>query len=262
MVGKKDPSTKIKVAAVDFRQEAGPKTIEALYNEASNFAATNNTFEKFEKAVKDKGLNMRNAQRLSASDNTLPGLKTAREVVRWAFNDDNAKGAVSNVFDIEGTYVVATIKNKVEKGFVPLEVMKEGIKPLVLREKKAEFLMKKVNNQFAKLKDVNTLIKEFPNIKIDTVDVSFASANIPNHGREAKVTGQIFAAKTGQVVGPIDGEQGVYVFILDQIKDAAAITDYSNQKKQMAQYFQGRAGMLSNMLQEKAEIKDNRLTFY
>ncbi len=262
VVGKKDPSTKIKVAAVDFRQEAGPKTIEALYNEASNFAATNNTFEKFEKAVKDKGLNMRNAQRLSASDNTLPGLKTAREVVRWAFNDDNAKGAVSNVFDIEGTYVVATIKNKVEKGFVPLEVMKEGIKPLVLREKKAEFLMKKVNNQFAKLKDVNTLIKEFPNIKIDTVDVSFASANIPNHGREAKVTGQIFAAKTGQVVGPIDGEQGVYVFILDQIKDAAAITDYSNQKKQMAQYFQGRAGMLSNMLQEKAEIKDNRLTFY
>jgi len=262
IVGKKDPSAKIKVASVDFRMEAGSKTIEALYNEASTFASTNNTLEKMEKAVKDKGLNLRNADRLNESDNTIPGLKTAREIVRWSFNEETEKGTVSNVFDIEGTYVVAALKNKVEKGFVPLDVLKDPIKPLVLREKKAEFLMKKVNNQFAKLKDVNALIQEFPKIKIDTVDVSFTSANIPNYGHEAKLTGQIFSAKKGQVTGPVQGEQGVYVFILDQIKDAPVTVDYENQKKQMALYFQGRAGMFSNILQEKADIKDNRLTFY
>ena len=262
IAGKKDPSAKIKVASVDFRMEAGSKTIEALYNEASTFASTNNTLEKMEKAVKDKGLNLRNADRLNESDNTIPGLKTAREIVRWSFNEETEKGTVSNVFDIEGTYVVAALKNKVEKGFVPLDVLKDPIKPLVLREKKAEFLMKKVNNQFAKLKDVNALIQEFPKIKIDTVDVSFTSANIPNYGHEAKLTGQIFSAKKGQVTGPVQGEQGVYVFILDQIKDAPVTVDYENQKKQMALYFQGRAGMFSNILQEKADIKDNRLTFY
>lgn len=262
IVGKKDPSTKIKVATVDFGMEPGSKTIEALYNEASTFASANNTIEKLEKAAKDKGLNIRNADRLSAEDNTIPGLKTAREVVRWSFNEDTEKGTVSNVFDVEGTYVVAALKNKVEKGFVPLDVLKEPIKPLVVREKKAEFLMKKVNNQFAKLKDVNTLIKEFPNIKIDTIDVSFASANIPNYGHEAKLTGQIFSAKKGQVTGPVKGDQGVYVFILDQVKEAPATTDFENQKKQMALYFQSRAGMLTNILQEKAEIKDNRLMFY
>ena len=262
IAGKKDPSAKIKVASVDFRMEAGSKTIEALYNEASTFASTNNTLEKMEKAVKDKGLNLRNADRLNESDNTIPGLKTAREIVRWSFNEETEKGTVSNVFDIEGTYVVAALKNKVEKGFVPLDVLKDPIKPLVLREKKAEFLMKKVNNQFAKLKDVNALIQEFPKIKIDTVDVSFTSANIPNYGHEAKLTGQIFSAKKGQVTGPVQGEQGVYVFILDQIKDAPVTVDYENQKKQMALYFQGRSGMFSNILQEKADIEDNRLTFY
>ncbi len=262
IAGKKDPSAKIKVASVDFRMEAGSKTIEALYNEASTFASTNNTLEKMEKAVKDKGLNLRNADRLNESDNTIPGLKTAREIVRWSFNSETEKGSVSNVFDIEGTYVVAALKNKVEKGFVPLDVLKDPIKPLVLREKKAEFLMKKVNNQFAKLKDVNALIQEFPKIKIDTVDVSFTSANIPNYGHEAKLTGQIFSAKKGQVTGPVQGEQGVYVFILDQIKDAPVTVDYENQKKQMALYFQGRSGMFSNILQEKADIEDNRLTFY
>jgi len=262
VVGKKDPSVKIKVASVDFIMEPGSQTIEALYNEASNFASTNNTLEKFDKAVKDKGLNMRNADRLTEDDNTLPGLKVAREIVRWSFGKDTEKGMVSNVFDIEGTYVVAALKNKVEKGIVPLEVLKDAIKPMVIREKKAEFLIKKVNNQFAKLKDVNTLIKEFPGIKIDTVDVSFTSANIPNYGHEAKLTGQIFAAKKGQLTGPIQGDQGVYVFILDQMKEAPATTDYTNQKKQMELYFQGRAGMLSNILQEKAEITDNRLMFY
>lgn len=262
VLGKKDPSTKIRVASVDFTMEPGSKTIESFYNEASNFAASNNTLEKFEKAVKDKSLNLRTADRLSQNDNTIPGLKTAREIVRWSFNEETEKGAVSNVFDIEGIYVVAALKNKVEKGFVPLDVLKDPIKPLVIREKKAEFLMKKVNNQFAKLKDVNALIQEFPNIKIDTVDVSFTSSNIPNYGHEAKLTGQIFAAKKGQLTGPVQGEQGVYVFILDQMKEAPATTDFNNQKKQMELYFQGRAGMLSNILQEKADIKDNRLIFY
>jgi len=262
ITGKKDPSTKVKVASVDFRMEPGTKTIEALYNEASNFAAANTTIDKFEKTVKDKGLNLRNADRLNTTDNTIPGLKTAREVVRWAFNEETEKGAVSNVFDIEGTYVVATLKNKVEIGYVPLEVLKDPIKPLVIREKKAELLMKQVSDQLAKVKDVNALVQQFPNTKVDTSDVSFTSANIPNYGHEAKLTGKIFAAKKGEVSGPVQGDQGVFVFVLDQMKDAPATTDFENQKRQMAQYFQGRAGMLSNILQEKAEIKDHRLLFY
>lgn len=262
IVGKKDPSTKIRVASVDFAMEPGNKTIEAFYNDASNFSASNNTLEKFEKAVKDKGLNMRSAPSLSADDNTIPGLKTAREIVRWSFNEETDKGAVSNVFDIEGIYVVAALKNKVDKGIIPLEVLKDQIKPLVIREKKAEILLKKANDQLAKAKDLNALVQIFPNTRIDTVDVSFASANIPNYGHEAKVTGQIFAAKKGVVTGPVQGEQGIYSFILDNMKEPPATTDFETQKRQMAMYFQSRAGMISNILQDKAEIKDNRLIFY
>jgi peptidyl-prolyl cis-trans isomerase D len=260
IVGKKDPSTKVKVASVDFAMEPGAKTIEAFYNDASNFASTNNTLDKFEKAGKDKGL--RNADKLSESDNTIPGLKAAREIIRWAFNKDTEKGTVSNVFDIEGTYVVAALKTSIEKGYIPLEVLKDPIKPLVIREKKAELLLAKVNDGLAKTKDLNALVLQFAGAKVDTVDVSFASANIPNYGHEAKVTGTIFAAKKGVVAGPVQGEQGVYVFVLDQMKDAPATTDYTNQKRQMQMYFQSRAGMLSNILQEKADIKDNRLVFY
>lgn len=260
ITGKKDPSIKIKVASVDFAMEPGTKTIEDFYNEASTFASTNNTLEKFEKAGKDKGL--RNADKLSENDNTIPGLKAAREVVRWSFNKETKKGAVSNVFDVDGIYVVAALKDKVEKGFIPLELLKDQIKPLVIREKKAEYLIGKVNAGLAKSKDLNTIVQQFPGTRIDTVDVSFSSANIPNYGHEAKLTGNIFSATKGVVAGPVQGEQGVYVFVLDQLKEAPATTDYTNQKKQMAMYFQGRAGMVSNILQEKADIQDNRLMFY
>jgi len=260
IVGKKDPSTKIKVAIIDFAMEPGTATIEAKYNEASNFASTNNSLEKFEKAAKN--LDMRTAPKLSENDNTIPGLKAAREIVRWAFNSETDQGAVSNVFDIEGTYVVAALKNKIEKGFMPLDALKNDIKPLVIREKKAEMLLVKVNEQLAKTKDLNAVVQAFPGTKIDTADVSFTSANIPGYGHEAKLTGDIFAAKKGVVTGPVQGEQGVYVFILDNIKEAPATTDFANQKRQMEMYFQGRTGMLSNILEDKADIKDHRLMFY
>ena len=262
VVGKKDPSLKIRVASIDFRMEPGTRTIENFYNEASAFAAANNTLEKFEKAAKDKGLNMRSAESVNESDNTLPGLKTAREIVRWAFNKDNDKGAVSNVFDNEGIYVVAAIKNKIEKGIIPLDVLKDPIKSLVLREKKAEFIINKVNSALAKQKDFAAIIQQFPQVKIDTADVSFASSNIPNYGREPKLTGQIFAFKPGQLSAPVQGDQGVYVFILDELKPAAETKDFENQKRQMAMMFQNRTSSVSNILQQKAEIKDNRLLFY
>lgn len=262
IAGKKDPSVKIKVASVDFAMEPGSKTIEAFYNEASTFSSTNNTIEKFEKAVKEKGLNLRSDPNVTETNNTIPGLKIAREIVRWSFNEETEKGAVSNVFDIEGIYVVAALKNKIEKGYLPLETVKEQIKPQVYREKKAENLIKKVSDQFAKGKDINALVQVFPGTRVDTADVSFASANIPNYGHEAKLTGYIFAAQKGQVTGPVQGEQGVYVFVLDQVKEAPAATEFENQKRQLALYFQSRAGMIPNILQEKAEIKDNRLIFY
>jgi peptidyl-prolyl cis-trans isomerase D len=261
ITGKKEPILKLKVASVDRRIEPSSKTIESVYNEASMFASVNNTLEKLEKAVKDKGLELRNGERTDAMADKLPGVDHAREVVRWAFQEETEKGAVSNVFDTDGKYVVAAVKTVVEKGTIPLEIMKEPIKSLVMREKKAEMLIKKINNQFAKLKDINTLISEY-NIKIDTSEISFASANIPNYGHEAKVTGMIFGMKKGQMSAPIQGEQAVYVVIFDEMKEAPVTKDFENQKRQMAMNFQSRTNQLSTILQEAAAIKDNRALIY
>jgi len=261
ITGKKDPTLKIRFASVDRAIEASSKTSEAIYNQASEFAAQNNTIEKFEKTVKDKGLDMRKAERLDAMSNQIPGVTSAREVVRWAFNKDTEKGAVSNVFDVDGSYVVATLKSTIDKGYIPLEVLKDPIKPLVLREKKAQTIIEKLNSQLSGNKDINRIASVFPST-VDTADVSFASCNIPNYGHEAKVTGKIFSAPKSLLTGPIQGEQAVYMFVLKDLKAAPATKDYENQKRQMAMYFQSRINNVPDILERKANIKDNRSLFY
>jgi len=261
ITGKKDPSLKIRYAAVDRRIEASAKTYEAVYNQASEFAAQNNTLEKFEKTVKDKGLDMRKAERLDAMGNTIPGVTNAREIVRWAFNTETEKGNVSNVFDTDGSYVVATLKNTVDKGFIPLEILKDPIKSLVLREKKAETIIEKLNKQLAGNKDI-TKIGSVYTATVDTVDVSFASANVPNYGHEPKLTGQIFSAPKAQLTGPVQGEQAIYMFVVNDLKTAPATKDFENQKRQISMMFQGRINSVTGILEKKANIKDNRPLFY
>jgi parvulin-like peptidyl-prolyl isomerase len=260
VTGKKDPSVKIRVASVDRRIEPSAKTIEETYNKASAFAASNNTYEKFAKAAKDQGLNVRQQDRLTQNDGSIPGLKQARSVVQWAFNGDTEKGEVK-FFETEGSYTVAALKYMVKPGIVPLEVIRESIKPLVVREKKAEIIMKKMTDLMAKQKDFAPIVNEYK-VKIDTVDVSFVSANLPMHGHEPVVAGRIFAAKPGVFSAPLKGESGVYVFVLDSFKEAPETKDFNNQKKQMAMMFQGRANSVPSMLESKATIKDNRLMFF
>jgi peptidyl-prolyl cis-trans isomerase D len=204
---------------------------------------------------------MRKSDRLDAMGNTIPGVTNAREIVRWAFNAETGKGDVSNVFDTDGSYVVATLKNIVEKGYVPLETLKEPIKALVLREKKAQTIIENLNNKLAGNKDITKVASVYP-ATVDSVDVSFASANVPNFGHEPKLTGQIFSAPKAQLTGPVQGEQAVYMFVVTDVKAAPETKDYENQKRQMTMFIQGRINSISSILEKKANIKDSRSLFY
>ncbi len=261
ITGKKDFSTKIRVAEVTIDLEPGIKSMEKAYNDASSFAASFNTLEKFE--AEAKTLNMRTADRITPELSNLPGLSNAREIVRWAFNDKTKTGAVSNVFDIEGSYVVAALKDKIDKGTVPLSIVKNGITPLVMRDKKAEYILAQIEEEFSKEQDIYKLMEKFPEIPIDTVNVSFMSGNVPGFGNEPKLVGKIFTAAPNQLSKPIVGEQAVYVFILNGITQAPEIENFDMQKRQMASMFQGRAiNALMTTLKQKSDIKDNSLIFF
>lgn len=261
VTGKKDPVTKVRIARVTRLIEPSSKTFQDIYTQASVFAGENNTREKFEQAAADLGLNIRNAAYLMEMGNSIPGIDSPREIIRWAFHDKNKIGEVSPVFDVGGAYVVAILSNVREKGIMPLEAMKDNLKSFVVNEKKAEMIKERIKSSG---NDIYQIAGTF-DTKVDTnLTLTFSARNIPGFGSEYQVIGEVFSMEPGNVSEPIQGNGAVFVILLDKFYEPPAIEDYTVYREQLANTFRGRIGAnpMFTALQEKASIEDNRLVFF
>jgi len=262
ITGKTAPVKKVRLAIVARKVEAGNETFAKSYSDASTFAGDNTTMEAFEKAVVIKGLNKRTMERIRPNEGQLPGIENAREVIRWAFNSKSEKESVSQVFDCSGKYVVATLKMIREKGIAPLEQIKNDIKSLVMRDKKAIILLAKMNRVIAS-NNFNLMATTLSS-KIDTIqNITFASPNLPFYGREPAVVGTAFGLKKDQISKPIKGEMGVFLIRIDQVSPAIAAANYDNEKSVIANNFRSRVYReVYQAIMDKTKIVDNRILFY
>ncbi|MDP4291713.1 MAG: peptidylprolyl isomerase, partial [Bacteroidota bacterium] len=262
ITGKTAPIKKVRLAIIARKVDAGNETYAKVYSDASAFAGDNATTEAFEKSVAAKGLNKRTMERIRPNEGQLPGIENAREVIRWAFNKKTDLGNVSQVFDCTGKYVVATLKMIREKGIAPLEQIKADIMPLVMREKKAEILMAKMDKVVGS-NNFNQMATALAS-KIDTIqNITFASPNLPFYGHEPTVVGTAFAMKKDQISKPIKGEAAVFLIKIDQIDPAPATANYENEKSALLNTFRSRVYReVYQTILDKSKIVDNRITFY
>ncbi|MEI6764191.1 MAG: peptidylprolyl isomerase [Bacteroidota bacterium] len=261
---KTKPVKKIKVAMVVRDIKPSTQTYNTYFAKASEFAGANRTIEAFNKAVTDKGLNKRQAQYKRPMDNDIPGIESAREIIRWAFDEKTEKGAVSEqVFDCQGKYVVSVLVIRRDKGIAPLDQVKTYIEPLVKREKKADKIIANVNSAMGTTKDLYALGTKFSSV-VDTLDyLTFTSYNFPNFGPEPEVIGTLFTLQKNVVSPPIKGTAGVFVINLDQVIEPPAAQNYNGIKVQMASYFKSRVSQeVYNAIKDKSEIEDNRIFYY
>lgn len=262
ITGKTAPVKKVRIAMVKRAIEPSQRTMQEIYTQASQFASEAKDQESFDKLVEEKKLTKRVAERISADQNTLPGLENAREIVRWSFDEKTEVGNVSNVFDLEGRYIVTILTDIREKGTPKLEQMKEFLEPLVKREKKAEKLISTLNGQMKSKADLERSYADL-GMRLDTVNVSFAATSLPGFGKEDEVIGSIPNMKPGDMSKPIKGNQAVYMVIADQINKAAPKDDYTNEIRMMKGSFATRSQReINEALKKKAEIEDHRLLFY
>ncbi|NTW23261.1 MAG: hypothetical protein HGA37_01065 [Lentimicrobium sp.] len=262
ITGKTAPVKKVRVAIVKRMIEASSKTMQDIYTQASQFASEAKDMESFNKLVEAKKLTKRLAERISPEQNSLPGLQQARQIVIWSFNKETEKGNVSPVFDLEGRYLVAVLKEIREKGTPPLDQLKEFIEPLVKRDKKAETLIAKIDKS---IKSIADLDKSYVSLgmKADTNEVTFFSANLPGYGKENEVIGTLFTMKQGQMSKPVKGNQAVFILVADQVIPAAPKDDLTAEKRTLISAFRSRAQREpAEALKRKAEIEDNRLLFF
>lgn len=247
---------KVRIAMISRLIEPSSQTFQDVYANANRFATENNNIEAFE----NSGMNIRKAENVKIMDNSIPGIKYPRIIIQWSFLETTPKGSVSQVYDIDNNYVVAMVRDVKDEGVASIDQVKASIEPLVLREKKAEVLIEKINsNNPATLAQAATLF----NVAIDTAELTFYAYNLLDYGPEPSVIGATFATKQGELSKPIKGNSGVYMIVLDELTETPELPDYSMIISQLAMANNSRVSYeLFNALKENANIVDNRGMFY
>ena len=261
VTGKKDLVKKVKVAMVDREIYASDKTYQDTFAKASKIATESDNEAEFNDAVAEQRLNKRTMPTVREMSNYIAGLKSPRQIVRWAFNEDTKVGQVSSVFDLEEMFVVAVLTAKVDEGYPTLDQVKERIRQNVYNQLKGKYYVKK-------MKEFNSdIVKIKANMDVTDKNVNpifFASRNLPGFTIENEVMGTVFGMKDGTVSQPIIGNSGVFVVKVNNITVAGDITNYSPIITEFQSEFQKQVDQdyPYMALKESLDIVDSRIDFY
>ena len=259
---KTKPVKKIKVAVLARNIEPSNQTYQDTYTKASAFAGQYRTSDAFDKAASKLGISKRQAPNMKETDNTVMGIQNAREVVRWAFSENTKIGDISPVFDLQGKYMVALLKNATPKGNVPLDLVKSRIEPSVKGAKKVEIEATKLSKAISGSTDLYSIAKQL-NAKVDTAVLTFNGMNRASISRDPEVIGMLFTSPSSKLLGPLQGRYGVYVAIIDGLNEVPNKEDYTTEYQQLRSSFEQRASSaIYPALQKTSKITDSRLRFF
>lgn len=252
---------RVKVGFIDREQRPSSKTFQKFYSQASEFAGKNNDAAKFDKAIIDMGLNKRIAENIKEVDRNIPGVEGARELVKWAYKAK--KDEISPVFEFSGKYIIAKLNVIKDKGTLPLEAVKPEVEMQAKKEKKAEMLIKKMQDASSGASSIEQIAAKL-NGKVEPVEnITFAAGFIPGMGREPELNALPFNLTKGKISAPVKGDNGVFVVVVEEIKEPAPTTDYKTQLTNIGQQLKQRVDYeMFEALKEKANVVDNRIKFF
>jgi peptidyl-prolyl cis-trans isomerase D len=252
--------SKVKLAILERKVIASSKSQSRIYNDAKQFAV-DLTADKFDAKAKEKGYIVRPANEFLKVADRISDIAQSRKVVQWAFKGD--KGDVSDVFECGPTLVVATITDVNEKGYRSIEKLNEQLKAEIIKDKKAELMIKNLTAQLAKTPTLEGLAGSLgDSLKVAT-GVNFAAYQFGLAGMEPAVIGKSTVIALNKVSAPIKGNAGVYVVRTSNKQVNPQPFNVQMEKMQL----NGRLSyalpyMIIQDLKDKADIVDNRINFF
>lgn len=247
---------KYRVALITREIVPSKATNDAVYTTAHKFASQNRVIASFDATAQQENLQVRTA-RVGMTMENLAGVPNAREIVRWAFDEKTEVGAVTDqVYECDGMYVVAALKDVFKKGYATLSQVRPMIEQEVRREKKAEILMARAEEAAKVGKDINSVAVKL-NVAVDTLDsVSYNDNYFGRFGMEPKVQAVIATTPNG-MVGPVKGTSAVFMVQVDS-KAKREDVNADAIRSQMEQGYAGKMRMLTEVLRLKAKVEDYR----
>ncbi|MES2519922.1 MAG: peptidylprolyl isomerase [Bacteroidota bacterium] len=256
-------NTRYKLAAINRTIAPSQTTMDDVLRKADAFASANDTKDKFEASLKkDKSLLMLRGDKIQEGATGFNNLQNARDIVRWAFNDDTKVAEVSDVFQNENQYIVALETGATSKDAVKVDDFRDELTARVRGELKAEQIIKKLGGISGTLEQIAQ--KYGAGALVETVtDLTLAQGVLTSAGADPTALGKAFGLKVGQKSKPFKGDAGVFVMETTKSTPAPAIADltiYKNSAKMMAA--QRASFYINEAIKENAKVVDNRAKFY
>lgn len=188
-------------------------------------------------------------------------VQDARQAVRFVFN--GKKGDVSEIFEAGDNLLAVAVTGDIEEGYMNLndkEFFNQVSQFYVAPRKKVEYLAEKFK---AVSGDLNAYAQAFE-ATVDTAKfVNFNITSISGLGIEPAVVGAAVKAAEGQVINVPGMNNMVALQVLSknnkdlEYDEAARIATVARSRE----YVNAQNGAF-NVLQNEAEIEDNRISFY
>ena len=259
VVDTRDIVAKKRVAILEKTAQPSDATRSACYAKANSVASkAGGKYEGFKKAVEEDGLYAHPYNKMPESTSRLGSVEHTKEVTRWAF--DAKVGEVSNIISIDNKYyVVAALKGAHKEGFIPVEEVAARIRPVLYQQKAAEKKTAEVAEKINGLTDLAAVAEALGTTVSSKEGVTFAS--FTSAGLDNKFIGAASVAEVGALNGPLQGNTGVYVYVVTDHSEGAFFTeDDAALREQQMSYTS--LQMLLPVMMDEAEVKDNTARFY
>lgn len=264
-----DQSKKVRkydIGIVDRKVLPSSLTNQKVYAEASQFAGSNDTYEKFTKSVADLKLNKRVATSITPQQKTLPGLDKPRFLIMSLFQATPGKIILDQnqqaVFEIGDKYVVAFCSKATEEGPASIADVTNDIRYSIIKDKKAEILAADLKNAVEKGKTLEGVSTASGLDIQEASQVNFRSYSVPGAGIEPALIAAATVAEQSKIAGPVKGNNGVFLLTVNN-SVTANNEDVKLLKERLSATFQMRGTYEAyDALRKSSNIVDKRYKFY
>ena len=262
VVDRKGMINKYVAAVVKKNVTFSKDTYSAAYNKFSSFVSANLTADAIVKNAAKAGFNVQERKDVTTAEHNLAGIRSTRDAMRWLF--DAKKGDVSPLYECgDNDHLLVVVLDNINNiGYRSLDdaQVKEYVKGEVLKDKKAEMLMAKLNG----VKSVAAAKANGANVSTVNQVTFAAPVFVPATGAsEPALSGAVAATAKGKFCKlPVKGNAGVYVFEVTNKTQRPGKFDAATEMQKLRQKEMQMASNFMNELYIKAKVVDNRYLFF
>lgn len=254
------PKKKVKLAILERGVIASSKTQSVIFNEAKRFAAELKAAQ-FDSIARKNNYIVRQANEIFQTNENVMSIPQSRQIVRWVF--DNSKGAVSDVFECDKELIVAVITDVNKSKYRSIDKVSSQIRSEIIRDKKAEKFIGEMKEKMTNGTTLDGLASKLGLEVKPAEKVNFGSYQFGMEGFEPAVIGKTVSLTPNSISAPVKGNAGVFVVQNTNTHQNETAFDLTAEKQNLAsRYRYSLPNTIIMDMRDKAEITDNRLTFY